>query len=68
MAIRLEKAFGVSYATLLRMQAAYDIARAGTHAKAVHVRRYRAPARRMRAAAPMNRYRWNWAARWRATG
>src|SRR3990172_6047696 len=40
MALRIEKAFGVSMDTLMRMQAAYDIARARKDAGKIHVRRY----------------------------
>lgn len=41
MAIRIEKAFGVSMETLLRMQLAWDLARARETAKSITVRRYR---------------------------
>ncbi len=44
MAVRLEKAFGVSMDVLLRMQAAYDIATARKRARSIRVRRYRRPA------------------------
>lgn len=40
MAVRIEKAFGVSMETLMRMQAAYDIARARKDAGKIRVRRY----------------------------
>ena len=40
MALRIEKAFGVSMDTLMRMQAAYDIARARKSAGKIRVRRY----------------------------
>jgi addiction module HigA family antidote len=40
MALRLEKAFGVSLDTLLRMQAAYDSAQARKAAGKIRVRRY----------------------------
>ena len=40
MALRLEKAFGVSMDTLMRMQVAYDIARARKDAGKIRVRRY----------------------------
>lgn len=40
MAIRIDKAFGVPAATLLRMQAAFDIARAEARRAAITVRRY----------------------------
>ena len=40
MALRIEKAFGVSMDTLMRMQAAYDIARARKGAGKIRVRRY----------------------------
>lgn len=41
MALRLEKAFGVSMDLLLRMQAGYDAAQARRRAAEIHVRRYR---------------------------
>ena len=40
MALRIEKAFGVNMDTLMRMQAAYDIARARKDAGKIRVRRY----------------------------
>jgi addiction module HigA family antidote len=40
MALRIEKAFGVSMDTLMRMQAAYDIAEARKEAGKIRVRRY----------------------------
>jgi addiction module HigA family antidote len=40
MALRIEKAFGVSMDTLMRMQAAYDIAQARKNAGKIRVRRY----------------------------
>jgi addiction module HigA family antidote len=42
MAIRLEKAFGSSADVWLRMQAAYDLARARTHEDRIDVKRYEA--------------------------
>ncbi len=42
MAIRLEKAFGSSADVWLRMQAAYDLAQARTHANRIDVKRYEA--------------------------
>lgn len=42
MALRIEKAFGVSMDTLMRMQAAYDIAQARKDAGKIRVRRYQA--------------------------
>jgi addiction module HigA family antidote len=39
MALRIEKAFGVRMDTLLRMQAAYDIAQTRRREKQIHVRR-----------------------------
>ncbi|MEO8723086.1 MAG: HigA family addiction module antitoxin [Sphingobium sp.] len=39
MAIRFEKAFGLRADTLLRMQAAYDLATARSHEKDIHVDR-----------------------------
>ena len=44
MALRLEKAFGVSMDLLMRMQSACDIAEARLSAKSIKVKRYRAPA------------------------
>jgi addiction module HigA family antidote len=41
MALRIEKAFGVSMDTLMRMQAAYDIAQARKDTGKIRVRRYR---------------------------
>lgn len=49
MAIRFEKAFGVSAKTLLRMQSAHDLARAESAAKAIKVERIAAPEREMHA-------------------
>jgi addiction module HigA family antidote len=40
MALRLEKAFGVSMETLMRMQNSFDIAQARKRAGEIHVRRY----------------------------
>lgn len=40
MAIRLEKAFGVPMATLMRMQNSHDIARARKRAGDIHVARF----------------------------
>ena len=40
MALRIEKAFGVNMDTLMRMQAAYDIAQARKCANKIRVRRY----------------------------
>lgn len=40
MALRLEKVFGVSMDTLMRMQAAYDIAQARKDAGKINVRRH----------------------------
>ena len=42
MALRVEKAFGLSMDTLMRMQAAYDIAQARKDAGKIRVRRYQA--------------------------
>ena len=42
MAVRLEKAFGVSMDTLLRMQASYDIAQARQRAPFIDVQPYKA--------------------------
>jgi addiction module HigA family antidote len=39
MALRIEKAFGVKMDTLMRMQAAYDIAQTRKREKEIHVRR-----------------------------
>ena len=41
MALRLEKAFGISMDTLMRMQNSYDIAKARKGAKAIKVQRFR---------------------------
>jgi addiction module HigA family antidote len=40
MALRLEKAFGVSMDLLLRMQAGYDASQARLHSSEISVRRY----------------------------
>ncbi|MSR21397.1 MAG: addiction module antidote protein, HigA family [Gemmatimonadetes bacterium] len=40
MALRIEKAFGVNMDTLMRMQAAYDIAEARKGAGKIRIRRY----------------------------
>jgi len=40
MALRIEKAFGIKMDTLMRMQAAYDIAQTRKREKKIHVRRY----------------------------
>src|SRR5262245_24175813 len=45
MALRIEKAFGVSMDTLMRMQNSFDIAQARSRASGIVVRRYRAGAR-----------------------
>ena len=42
MAIRIEKAFGVSMETLMRMQSSYDVARAHEREDEIDVERYRA--------------------------
>ena len=44
MALRIEKAFGVKMDTLVRMQAAYDIAQTRKRERQIHVRRFQAPA------------------------
>jgi antitoxin HigA-1 len=41
MALRIEKAFGVSMDTLMRMQNGYDIAQAHRHAGQIKVARFR---------------------------
>jgi antitoxin HigA-1 len=41
MALRIEKAFGVKMDTLMRMQAAYDIAQTRKRGEKIHVRRIR---------------------------
>ena len=46
MALRLEKAFGVSMDLLLRMQAGYDAAQARLHSSEISVRRYQSSAAR----------------------
>ena len=43
MALRIEKAFGVKTDTLLRMQAAYDIAKTRTREKQIRVQRIHQP-------------------------
>lgn len=43
MALRLEKAFGVSMDLLVRMQAGYDAAQARRQSKNIKVKRYRTP-------------------------
>jgi plasmid maintenance system antidote protein VapI len=50
MAIRVEKAFGVSMDTLLRMQGSFDIARARQRAGDIKVAPFKAPARKPEAA------------------
>ncbi len=40
MAVRIEKAFGVSMATLMRMQNSFDIAKAQARAGGINVKRY----------------------------
>ncbi len=40
MALRIEKAFGVSMDTLMRMQTSYDVARLRKQKPAIQVRRY----------------------------
>ncbi len=40
MAIRFEKAFGTKADTLMRMQAAYDLAQARAHEKSIKVKRF----------------------------
>ena len=45
MALRLEKAFGVSMDLLLSMQVGYDAARARSKVGQIHVKRYRAKRR-----------------------
>jgi plasmid maintenance system antidote protein VapI len=44
MAIRFEKAFGVSAATMLRMQSAYDLAQAKGGSERISIERVREPA------------------------
>ena len=44
MALRIEKAFGVTMDTLMRMQSAYDIAQARKRAREIRVRRLRSAA------------------------
>ena len=51
MAVRIEKAFGVSMDTLMRMQNSYDIARARERAGQINVAPFNAAAERPRAAA-----------------
>jgi addiction module HigA family antidote len=45
MALRIEKAFGPTMDTLLRMQAAYDIAQTRKRERTIAVRRYRGRAK-----------------------
>jgi plasmid maintenance system antidote protein VapI len=40
MAVRIEKAFGVSMELLLKMQLAYDIAKVRRMAKSIHVKKW----------------------------
>lgn len=47
MALRIEKAFGVSMDTLMRMQSSYDIAQTRKREKLIRVRPYN-PAKRLR--------------------
>lgn len=51
MALRIEKAFGLSMETLMRMQNIYDIAQAKKRAGTIKVKRYRAKQRRALVAA-----------------
>lgn len=44
MALRFEQAFGVQAATLLRMQASYDLAQAKTTSNAIEIKRIQIPA------------------------
>ncbi len=44
MAVRLEKAFGIDAATLVRMQANHDLARAAAQAEALDIERLPEPA------------------------
>ena len=44
MALRLEKAFGVSMELLLRMQLAYDVAQVRARERTIKVKRYKAAA------------------------
>jgi addiction module HigA family antidote len=44
MALRIEKAFGVKMDTLMRMQAAYDIAQTRKREREIRVPRFRPPA------------------------
>ena len=44
MAIRFEKAFGISAATMLRMQSAYDLAQAKSGSETISIERVREPA------------------------
>jgi len=45
MALRIEKAFGPDMDHLLRMQLAYDVAKARQHGRSLHVKRYIPPSR-----------------------
>ena len=44
MAVRMEKAFGISAATILRMQSAYDLAQVEARADSIEIERLREPA------------------------
>lgn len=46
MALRLEKAFGVSMDTLMRMQLSYDLAQTRKRSNTIRVKRYHRPTRR----------------------
>lgn len=50
MALRIEKAFGVSMDTLMRMQNSYDIARARKREREINVRRFAGKTSERRAA------------------
>ena len=51
MAVRIEKAFGVSMELLLKMQMAYNIAKVRRLAKSIHVKKWAPPKTKRRAEA-----------------
>ena len=54
MALRIEKAFGVSMETMLRMQLAFNVAKARRLAKSIQVKKWTAPKTKRRAEARRN--------------
>lgn len=51
MALRIEKAFGLSMDTMLRMQLAFDVAKVRRVAKSIHVKKWSPPKTKRRAEA-----------------